>query len=65
MGHWLLNNKDQISALVVRDCYGNRKEIGRSDLMGMYTLEQLTDMYNHLCAVQTREQSIALLGYNG
>lgn len=43
MGHWLLNDKDQVMALVVRDCYGNRKEIGRELQPGdIYVAERNT-----------------------
>ena len=65
MGHWLLDSNHKIVALVTRDCYGKRKEIGLGELMGKYTPDQLTAMRNRLCVVQDRKQSDTLLQIEG
>jgi hypothetical protein len=61
MGHFLISN-GKVVALVTRDCYGKRKEIGCADLMGQYTPEQLKAMRQIMPEAYSLQQSNSILG---
>lgn len=60
MGHWLEIN-GRIVALVTVNRYGKRQEIGRGELMGRYTPEQIADMRQRLAVAQSVGESREML----